>query len=252
MTWRCSTPAAGSWTCGERPVRSAQPQPCGGRTTPARCAGLSLCARVAAEPPLPAGRARRFPDGLEPRFAPGMQFVAAESATTYFESYQHTMRALQSVAADSADGGLPFADHLLRCKAAVSPPAYLRRPGADRYGLGDIFPTLEADTGRPAVHVLGEWPSAGAGGSVLDDSQVEAVRTALSRELALIQGPPGTGKTFVGLKVVKALLDNYRVRRQAPLVIVCYTNHALDQARKGLPARPRPPPKTEWPPGCRP
>lgn len=57
---------------------------------------------------------------------------------------------------------------------------------------------------------------------------------ALTRELALIQGPPGTGKTFVGLKIVQALLQNYRVRKPGPILVVCYTNHALDQFLEGI------------------
>jgi superfamily II DNA or RNA helicase len=38
--------------------------------------------------------------------------------------------------------------------------------------------------------------------------------------VALVQGPPGTGKTFVGLKIVQALLQNYRVRKPGPLLVV--------------------------------
>lgn len=31
--------------------------------------------------------------------------------------------------------------------------------------------------------------------------QAEALKAALTRELALIQGPPGTGKTYLGVKM---------------------------------------------------
>lgn len=44
----------------------------------------------------------------------------------------------------------------------------------------------------------------------------------------------GTGKTFVGLKIVQALLQNYRVRKPGPILVVCYTNHALDQFLEGI------------------
>lgn len=37
----------------------------------------------------------------------------------------------------------------------------------------------------------------------------------------------------MGLKIVKALLSNQAVRGRAPLLIVCYTNHALDQFLEG-------------------
>ena len=83
-------------------------------------------------------------------------------------------------------------------------------------------------------------------------------QAALTRELALIQGPPGTGKTFVGIQLVKALLANTqgnikgpvseigpdqpepskqpapRGPHVGPVLIVCFTNHALDQFLEGL------------------
>ena len=55
---------------------------------------------------------------------------------------------------------------------------------------------------------------------------------ALSSELSVIQGPPGTGKTYIGLKIVEAYLKNRAVwdpQKAAPILVVCYTNHALDQ-----------------------
>ena len=69
--------------------------------------------------------------------------------------------------------------------------------------------------------------------------QMEAVQTALTKELAIIQGPPGTGKTYVGLKVAKVLLTNRRVWTDPevgsrPILVVCYTNHALDQFLEGI------------------
>ena len=73
--------------------------------------------------------------------------------------------------------------------------------------------------------------------------------------MALIQGPPGTGKTYVGIQLVKALIANTIGNGKTgsdmepsdadtlfsdmpcnpcgpcvgPILIVCYTNHALDQ-----------------------
>lgn len=41
----------------------------------------------------------------------------------------------------------------------------------------------------------------------------------------------GTGKTFVGLRIVQALLTNVDHR---PILIVCCTNHALDQFLEGI------------------
>jgi superfamily II DNA or RNA helicase len=89
----------------------------------------------------------------------------------------------------------------------------------------------------------------------LNQSQLEAIQAALTKEFVVIQGPPGTGKTYVGLKIVQALLKNHQFWRErqvegavigrrdwgrevnlrisSPMLIVCYTNHALDQFLEG-------------------
>lgn len=68
----------------------------------------------------------------------------------------------------------------------------------------------------------------------------------------MIQGPPGTGKSFVGIELVKLLLANTCPTPAAadkhqkehpdsplppvvgPILIVCLTNHALDQFLEAL------------------
>ena len=84
---------------------------------------------------------------------------------------------------------------------------------------------------------LPSWPSASDLG--LDESQLKAVHSALTNKIALIQGPPGTGKTFIGLKITEVLLKNKHIWnsdrwRNCPIVVVCYTNHALDQFLEGI------------------
>ena len=78
----------------------------------------------------------------------------------------------------------------------------------------------------------------------LDPSQTEALYAALTRKLAIIQGPPGTGKTFLGLKIIQVLLANKQFwktgvtrlgqRKPSPILVICYTNHALDQFLEGI------------------
>ena len=71
----------------------------------------------------------------------------------------------------------------------------------------------------------------------LDPSQAEALYGALTQKLAIIQGPPGTGKTFLGLKIVEILLRNksfWNTDVPAPILVICYTNHALDQFLEGI------------------
>ena len=83
---------------------------------------------------------------------------------------------------------------------------------------------------RPDADILG-----------LDPSQAEALYAALTQKLVVIQGPPGTGKTFLGLKIVQVLLQNkaYWIRTAlnsdpAPILVICLTNHALDQFLEGI------------------
>jgi hypothetical protein len=63
----------------------------------------------------------------------------------------------------------------------------------------------------------------------LDRGQCRALIAALTREFAFIQGPPGTGKSYLGLQIMRILLDIKRKADLGPILIVCYTNHALDQ-----------------------
>ncbi|KAB2101546.1 hypothetical protein AG0111_0g10456 [Alternaria gaisen] len=64
----------------------------------------------------------------------------------------------------------------------------------------------------------------------LDRGQCRALVAALTREFSFIQGPPGTGKSYLGLQIMRILLDiKKRKKDLGPILIVCYTNHALDQ-----------------------
>lgn len=134
--------------------------------------------------------------------------------------------------------------------------------GADAYDMSCILPKLEKDLGRKTINVCEEWPPFT---STLDHSQLQALKHVLTKEISLIQGPPGTGKTFLGLLAIRVLLANYvvadriptqslshlkfRVRSlgyyaefraaapqlfHLPILVVCFTNHALDQFLEGI------------------
>ncbi|KAL4998548.1 P-loop containing nucleoside triphosphate hydrolase protein [Aspergillus recurvatus] len=64
----------------------------------------------------------------------------------------------------------------------------------------------------------------------LDPSQMESLLSGLTQRVSLIQGPPGTGKSFVGALIAKALYDH----SQETILVMCYTNHALDQFLEDL------------------
>ena len=116
---------------------------------------------------------------------------------------------------------MPFAHVLLESRApqTVSVDAGLVR-GADAEAyLRDLL-----DFGRrpPAVPVA---PAARAlPNQLFDKSQLEAIDSAESRDVTIIQGPPGTGKTHVGVEICKRYLGSSK-----RILMLCYTNHALDQ-----------------------
>lgn len=72
----------------------------------------------------------------------------------------------------------------------------------------------------------------------LDPSQFRAYFAALSQKVSVIQGPPGTGKTYLGLRIVETLLKTKKSLKVgepwAPILVICYTNHALDQFLEGI------------------
>ncbi|KAI0076548.1 P-loop containing nucleoside triphosphate hydrolase protein [Panus rudis PR-1116 ss-1] len=59
----------------------------------------------------------------------------------------------------------------------------------------------------------------------LDKPQSDSLILGLTQCLSLIQGPPGTGKSFIGALLAKILHDH----TAQTILVVCYTNHALDQ-----------------------
>lgn len=85
---------------------------------------------------------------------------------------------------------------------------------------------------------LNTWPDGEVLG--LNKSQYKAFQSALQREFAVIQGPPGTGKTYLGLKIAHTLLDNRHLwkseddKNPCPILMLAYTNHALDSFLEGL------------------
>ncbi|XP_068092743.1 NFX1-type zinc finger-containing protein 1-like [Hyperolius riggenbachi] len=173
-------------------------------------------------------------------------------ATVYFVAYRHVLEGLREMAEDE----IPFQNYIVHCHTTLSPPSYLSRKGEDytlkqliNPGKGKLQDTsqkkyrgyllnsrLENMFPRSKFNVLNfnAWPNKEE--LQLDVSQFKAFQMALTSELSLIQGPPGTGKTHVGLKIVQALLINSQLwkQRNDPILIVCYTNHALDQFLEGI------------------
>ncbi|PYI10434.1 putative AAA family ATPase [Aspergillus sclerotiicarbonarius CBS 121057] len=64
----------------------------------------------------------------------------------------------------------------------------------------------------------------------LDSAQFESFLSGLSQSVSLLQGPPGTGKSFVGALLAKAIYTY----SEEKILVMCYTNHALDQFLEDL------------------
>ena len=148
----------------------------------------------------------------------------------FFEAYRHVLEGIKGMSADN----MPFTKYLVECSDKVEPPEYLvREDGQDPacYDLSKALGVRNSPTSKKVPVLDPEaWPSVDI--LPLNESQLEALRTALATEFSVIQGPPGTGKTYVGAKIVRCLLENrqeWDPENVSPMLMVCYTNHALDQ-----------------------
>uniref|UniRef100_A0A8B9KLP9 Zinc finger, NFX1-type containing 1 n=1 Tax=Astyanax mexicanus TaxID=7994 RepID=A0A8B9KLP9_ASTMX len=162
------------------------------------------------------------------RMKASQSFLMVET-TAYFEAYRYVLVGLQ----EQEEEDLPFQAYIVECNPDVLPPAYLPQ-SRETYDLSCVAAEGHKDSMKH-VNPLDEdaWPTEEQLG--LDESQLRAFKLALTKELAIVQGPPGTGKTYVGLKIAKALLENSKVwSDNSPMLVVCYTNHALDQFLEGI------------------
>ena len=177
----------------------------------------------------------------------GTKFVMVESIA-FFEASRHILRSLQTAEVST----MPFTSYLIKNDGEhVHPPKYLEfgHPGTT-YNMSSIIkdeilskPKLAFKFSRIDIRKIQQWPP--LEDTILDESQLMAMRMALTQEIAVIQGPPGTGKTFIGLKIVQALLKNFSAWNstrfgstnnllRSPILVMCLTNHALDQFLEGI------------------
>ena len=99
----------------------------------------------------------------------------------------------------------------------IPPPFYARAPGFS-YSLRSIL----NDAGDDIRIVPSRMLSGGRQidelkrRTDLDHGQCEALLAAITREYAFIQGPPGTGKSFLGVRLMRILLDC----KKGPIIVV--------------------------------
>lgn len=144
------------------------------------------------------------------------EFLMIESSV-YFEPYFHVLNVLKRFDTNV----FPMERYIIKVETIVKPPEYL----------------LNIDPKFYQIQTEKFWPLDWGDRQFYDlnESQQRAFKAALTQEFVIIQGPPGTGKTFLGLKIAKTLIENEHVwYNNSPLLIICFTNHALDQFLEGL------------------
>ncbi|XP_052100565.1 NFX1-type zinc finger-containing protein 1-like isoform X2 [Mytilus californianus] len=198
-----------------------------------------------------------------PRNTYGMMI---EATSAFFEAYKHVLKALQCIKEET----FTFQRYLVDCEKEVNIPSYISKDCV--YDLSPVIRSCHIDI--ESTHQLNrrtniakqtptnnvkmfeeDWPSTGI--LRMDESQRKAFISALTKEFVLIQGPPGTGKTYLGLQIAKTLLhnsnrwlqvdsdcqedENLQENARGPaslpkpyMLVVCYTNHALDQFVEGI------------------
>ena len=139
-------------------------------------------------------------------------YLMAES-TAYYEAYRHVLLGLQNTAKYFQDT-MPFKRYIIDCNVEAIPPPLCIRLAGPKFLQANSLASCNLDT-----------------------SQEKAMKMALRQEISVIQGPPGTGKTFIGLKLMEAFLQNrvsWDPGQNSPILVICYTNHALDQFLEGI------------------
>ena len=139
-------------------------------------------------------------------------------ARPYFEPYYHVLVALKAMYE------MPFRNLIVHCETEANTcPLYI----SGGYALNDRgqrITVLDASVQR----LIKNWCSDPQ--HTFDKSQVDSIEHAFNCRISCIQGPPGTGKTYVGVHIVRLLLELKKMNRfQGPIFLICFTNHALDQ-----------------------
>ncbi|XP_012266799.2 NFX1-type zinc finger-containing protein 1-like [Athalia rosae] len=148
------------------------------------------------------------------------KFVMVESKV-YFLPYYYTLNSLR----DMSEENFPMKRYIIDAKSTATPPKYLNHSTV--YAYKEFKITVLDNKSWPSPVKLG-----------LDISQYEALKGALQQELSVLHGPPGTGKTFMALQIASTLITNssawYNPAQPTPMIVVCLTNHALDQFLEGI------------------
>ncbi|XP_014217400.1 NFX1-type zinc finger-containing protein 1-like [Copidosoma floridanum] len=148
----------------------------------------------------------------------GLRYTLLET-TKHFESYYETLSALKGM----KDSNFPMTQYIIQCCVCTALPRYLQSAALLKFQNNYILPE-----GLDKLQQITKDQQ-------LDESQLDALKHAVTREFAVIEGPPGTGKTLLASKIVHILLDNEKSwSKHGPIVIICATDPALDQILESI------------------
>lgn len=161
-------------------------------------------------------------DGPSWKVTDKIQFQMIESKA-FFLPYEYTLNFLQDVDLDTFPMKKYIVDGVTQSDVAPN----LLKDSVKKIDFSILMENINSQT-NVCAHPLDfeHWPNANQ--LNLDESQYEGLQKAITQELTIIQGPPGTGKSHVSLQIVKLLLTNSWLS-SSPILIVSYTNHALDE-----------------------
>lgn len=147
------------------------------------------------------------------------EYIDILEPSAFYEPYRYVMGVFQ----DMNETNFPMKNYIVYGIENISYPSYLA--GNSTYNINGIEFNILQDN---------EWPSSEV--LQMDINQYEAFKGALTKEFAMIQGPPGTGKTYIGLEIVRTIIENLYCTNKLtnPIMVVCMTNHALDQFLEGI------------------
>lgn len=130
----------------------------------------------------------RFVEDLESTQRTRDKYVMVESPA-YFEAYRPILQQLKQVTPET----FPFQEYLVHCNSDVKLPQYLRDKKSRKQVQYDLGETLEVPdvegANKVSVCDFSTWPHV----VKLNESQLESLKGALTKEFSVIQGPPGTG-----------------------------------------------------------
>ncbi|KAL3665452.1 hypothetical protein V7S43_009487 [Phytophthora oleae] len=163
------------------------------------------------------------------------QMLLLEFNKIFFVAYEPVLRALQSL----QPATLPFLEYLapetlpVQGGTQMEPPVYSLKRGF-AFNLSSVIQSHPGEVvGGPQHLYLNPFQqnsrqvceTALVHYSTLERDQAKALVQALCSQVACIQGLPGSGKSFIGSMLTRIIVE----AQISPVLVVCYTNHALDQ-----------------------